>query len=109
MLRANMKKQENLNALDRALLRVSAPIEYGAATLSRGISSIASHYVYLVDTKKDNERLSYDNARLRENVHRLEQAQTENQDLRRLLQLRENTPRDTISARGGRKDVKEIL
>ncbi len=32
MLRANMKKQENLNALDRALLRVSAPIEYGAAS-----------------------------------------------------------------------------
>ena len=109
MLRANMKKAENLNALDRALLRVSAPIEYGAATLARGISSVISDYVYLVDVKKDNARLAYDNARLRENVHRLEQAQTENQDLRRLLQLRENTPGETISALVVGKDFNEFF
>jgi rod shape-determining protein MreC len=109
MLRANMKRQENLNALDRALLRVSAPIEYGAATLARGISSIISDYVYLVDVKQDNSRLAYDNARLRENVHRLEQAQAENQDLRRLLQLRENTPGETISALVVGKDFNEFF
>jgi rod shape-determining protein MreC len=109
MLRANMKKQENLNALDRTLLRISAPIEYGAATLARGISSIVSDYVYLVDVKQDNSRLAYDNARLRENVHRLEQAQAENQDLRRLLQLRENTPGETISALVVGKDFNEFF
>ncbi len=109
MLRANMKKQENLNALDRALLRVSAPIEYGAATLARGISSIVSDYVYLVDVKQDSSRLAYDNARLRENVHRLEQSQAENQDLRRLLQLRENTPGETISALVVGKDFNEFF
>jgi len=109
MLRANMKKQENLNALDRALLRVSAPIEYGAATLARGLSSIVSDYVYLVDVKKDNARLAYDNARLRENVHRLEQAQAENQDLRRLLQLRDTTAGETISALVVGKDFNEFF
>ena len=109
MLRANMKKQENLNALDRALLRVSAPIEYGAATMARGISSIIGDYVYLVDVKQDNARLAYDNARLRENVHRLEQAQAENQDLRRLLQLRENTAGETISALVVAKDFNEFF
>jgi rod shape-determining protein MreC len=109
MLRANMKKSENLNAIDRALLRVSAPIEYGAATLARGISSIVSDYVYLVDVKKDNARLSYDNARLRENVHRLEQAQAENQDLRRLLQLRDSTPGETVSALVVGKDFNEFF
>ena len=45
-LRANMKKPENLNAFDRALLRVSAPIEYAAATLARGASDVFSDYVY---------------------------------------------------------------
>ena len=109
MLRANMKKPENLNALDRALLRVSAPIEYGAATLARGVSSVISDYVYLVDVKKDNARLAYDNARLRENVHRLEQAEAENQDLKRLLQLRENTPGETISALVVGKDFNEFF
>ncbi len=109
MLRANMKKPENLNALDRALLRVSAPIEYGAATLARGVSSIIGDYVYLVDVKQDNARLSYDNARLRENVHRLEQAQVENQDLHRLLQLRENIAGETISALVVGKDFNEFF
>jgi rod shape-determining protein MreC len=108
-LRANMKKPENLNAIDRAFLRVSAPIEFAASSIARGISNLASDYVYLVDVKKDNERLAYDNARLRENVHRLEQQQIENQQLRRLLQLREATPGDTVSAQVVGKDINEFF
>ncbi len=109
MLRANMKKPENLNALDRVLLRISAPIEYGAATMARGVSSVWGDYIYLVDVKKDNDRLSYDNARLHEDVHRLEQAQAENQQLRRLLQLRESTPGETVSALVVGKDFNQFF
>jgi rod shape-determining protein MreC len=108
-LRANMRRPESLNALDRALLRVSAPIEFAASSVARGLSNLFSDYVYLVDVKKDNERLSYDNARLRENVHRAEQAQTENRELRRLLQLREATPGDTVSAQVVGKDFTEFF
>ena len=36
-LRTNMKKPESLNALDRAILRVSAPVEFGASSLARGV------------------------------------------------------------------------
>lgn len=103
-LRANMRKPENLNAMDRAVLRVSAPIEFGASSLARGVSNVWDSYVYLVDVKTDNERLAYENARLRETVHRLEQTQTENQDLRRLLQLREGIPGDLVSAQVVAKD-----
>lgn len=108
-LRANMKRPENLNAMDRAFLRVSAPIEFAASSVARGLSNLFGDYVYLVDVKKDNERLSYDNARLRENVHRLEQQQIENQQLRRLLQLRESTPGDTVSAQVVGKDFTEFF
>src|SRR5262245_9433577 len=93
-----MKRPENLNAVDRAILRVSAPIEFGASSLARGLSNLLSDYFFLVDVKKDNERLAYDNARLQERVHKLDQQQVENQQLRRLLQLREATPGDTVSA-----------
>ena len=108
-LRSNMKRPENLNALDRALLRVSAPIEFAASSIARGVSNLFGDYVYLVDVKKDNERLAYDNARLRENVHRLEQAQVENRELRRLLQLREATPGDTVSAQVVGKDSTQFF
>lgn len=108
-LRANMKKPENLNAMDRAILRVSAPIEFAASSLARGVSNVWGDYVYLVDVKADNDRLAYDNARLRENIHKLEQQQAENQQLRRLLQLRETTPGDTVSAQVVGKDFTEFF
>lgn len=108
-LRANMKAPSSLNALDRTLLRISAPIEFAAASLARGISNIWESYVYLVDVKADNERLAYDNARLREQVHHLEQKEAENRELRRLLQLRESTPGDLVSAQVIGKDFTEFF
>ncbi len=108
-LKASMKKPESLNALDRVILRISAPIQFGASTLARGVSNIWGDYVYLVDVKADNQRLAYDNARLRENVRRLEQQQVDNQELRRLLQLRETLPGDTISAQVVGKNFTEFF
>lgn len=108
-LRANMKRPENLNALDRIILRISAPIEFAASSLARGVSNVWESYVYLVDVKADNERLAYDNARLREQVHRLEQKDVENRDLRRLLQLRESLPGDQVSAQVVGKDFTEFF
>jgi rod shape-determining protein MreC len=108
-LRANMKRPENLNGLDRVVLRISAPIEFAASSLARGVSNLWESYVYLVDVKADNERLSYENARLREQVHRLEQKETENRELRRLLQLRESLPGDLVSAQVVGKDFTEFF
>lgn len=108
-LRANMKRPENLSAIDRVVLRVSAPVEFAAARLARGVSSAWGSYVYLVDVKQDNERLAYDNARLRETVHRLEQKEVENRELRRLLQLRESLPGDLVSAHVTGKDFTEFF
>lgn len=104
-LRANMKARgkdnkepPTLNAVDRVVLRVSAPIEFAASSLARGISNAWESYVYLVDVKADNDRLAYENARLREQVHRLEQKETENRELRRLLQLKQSIPGELVSA-----------
>jgi rod shape-determining protein MreC len=108
-LRANMRRPENLNGLDRAVLRISAPIEFAASSLARGVSNLWESYVYLVDVKADNERLGYENARLREQAHRLEQKEVENRELRRLLQLRESLPGDLVSAQVVGKDFTEFF
>lgn len=109
LLRANMKNPGEQNALDRAILRVSAPIEFGAATLARGTSNVLSDYFLLVGIKQDNERLHYENARLREQIRKLEQSQAENQSLRRLLQLREATPGGSVTAQVVGKDFTEFF
>lgn len=108
-LRANVKRPENLNGMDHALLQVSAPIEFVVASGARGISNFFSDYIYLVDVKGENERLSYENARLREQVHKLERAEAENRELRKLLQLKEGTPGDTVSAQVVGTDITEFF
>lgn len=108
-LSSNMRDPSKLNALDRVILRISAPIEFAASSVARGLSNVWESYVYLVDVKEDNERLAYDNARLREQVHHLEQKETENRELRRLLQLRESIPGDLVSAQVIGKDFTEFF
>ena len=108
-LKANMKAPENQGPMDRAISRVSAPIELAAATIARGIGDVWNDYVYLVEVKRDNERLAYDAARLREQVHALEQAQVENRQLRRLLQLKDVTAGETVSAQVVGKDFTEFF
>jgi rod shape-determining protein MreC len=108
-LRANIKKPENLNAMDRAILRISTPIEFFTSSIARGISNVWEGYIYLVDVKEKNAELTYENARLRDQVHRLEQAQAENQQLRRLLQMKEATEGDLVSAQVTGKDFTEFF
>jgi rod shape-determining protein MreC len=104
VLKANMKAPENQSAMDRAILRVSAPVEVAAATVARGVGGVWDDYVYLVDVKQDSERLAYENARLREQLHALQQAQVENRQLRRLLQLKDVMPGEVVSAQVVGKD-----
>jgi rod shape-determining protein MreC len=109
VLKVNMKSPENLGPTDRWILRLSAPIEGVAATVAHGIGSVYDDYIYLVDVRRDNERLSYDNARLREQVHSLETLQADNRQLRRLLQMKEATPGETVSAQVVAKDFTEFF
>jgi rod shape-determining protein MreC len=108
-LRANMKKPDQLGAMDRVILQISAPIEFGASSIARGISNVVTDYVYLVDVKKDNERLSYENARLKEQVRKLDQREQENHELRRDLQLKQSIQGDLVSAQVIGKDFTEFF
>ncbi len=109
ILKANMRSPESQNAMDRWIVRVSSPIEVAAATVARGVSSVWNDYVYLVDVKRDNARLEYDNARLREQVHSLEQAEVESRQLKRLLQRKDSTSGEAVSAEVVAKDFTEFF
>ena len=109
VLRSNLRTPEERGAADRAILRITAPIEYASSSISRALSGLLSDYVYLVDVKADNERLTYENARLRESVRKLERDGFENRELRRLLQLREATTGELVSAQVTAKDFTEFF
>ena len=97
-LRASMRDPKQVSGPDKVIVRIAAPVQYAAATLARGISSLWGDYIYLVDVKEDNKRLASQNARLGERVRKLEALEEENRRLRRLLELRTNLRSDAVSA-----------
>ncbi len=104
-LRASIRDPRKLSWFDSVVLRVAAPIQWAAAALARGVSSLWGDYVYLVEVKADNQRLAYENARLADRVRHLEQADVDARRLRRLLGLREAVPGDFVSAQVVAKDL----
>jgi rod shape-determining protein MreC len=108
-LRANIRNPEDMSAIDRAIMRISAPIQYVSSALARGISNLFGDYVYLVDVKVDNNKLAYENARLAARVRDLTAAEGENRRLRRLLGLRDTIAAETVSAVVISKDTTEYF
>src|SRR5688572_7830596 len=98
-----------MSFLDRTLLTLSAPIEYTFAFLARGVSNLVGEYVYLVDVKRDNDRLSYDNARLEAKINQLSAIEAENRRFRRLLGLRDRVRSETVSAQVISKDTTDYF
>ena len=108
VLKSNVRDQRKLNALDRLVLRVSAPLQYVGTLIGRGISNVVGSYVYLVDVKKENERLGHENAGLRERVRKLEPMESENRRLRALLGLKEQLGPEALTAQVIAKDGTEF-
>lgn len=105
VLRANLKDPSRTNAFDRAILEASAPIQFGTTQFAQGVSALLQEYVYLVEVKRDNDRLRAENARLHEDNYRLASSATENRRLRRLLQLRDELRGNLLSAQVIGKEV----
>src|SRR6185436_17562622 len=100
---------EDVHPIDRALLRLSAPVEFFASAMARSVSSLLSVYVYLVDVKEDDNKLAYENSRLHDEVRRLSAAEAESRRLRRLVGLRETAKAETVSAVVIAKDITEYF
>ena len=97
-MRANIRRPEETSFIDRTLLTLSAPIEYTFSALARGVSGLIAEYVYLVDVKRDNNRLVYKSSRLQAKLGQLSAIEAENRRLRRLLGLRDRIGTETVSA-----------
>jgi rod shape-determining protein MreC len=108
-LRASIRKPEDLNVVDQTVLKVAAPFEYMASAMARFVTRVVGDYVYLVDVKADNNKLSYENGRLRADVRRLMDAEAENRRLKRILGLRQTVPDETVSAVVIGKDTTEYF
>jgi rod shape-determining protein MreC len=97
-LRANLAASDHLNWLDRAILRISAPLQAGITGLARAVGGVWTRYVALVHVKADNARLADENARLRAELVAANSNAARASDLEKLLGLRGQLARETIAA-----------
>lgn len=98
-LRANLKSPTNLNSLDRAILRLSAPIQSALTWAARGIAGGWSRYVWLVGVEEKNRQLSDENAQLRSELGRLQHDNARALELEKLVGLAGRVTAPAISAR----------
>ncbi|HTM44157.1 MAG TPA: rod shape-determining protein MreC [Polyangiaceae bacterium] len=109
VLRATIRRPDQVNTVDRAILRVTAPVAYIASAFARQVSSLIGEYVYLVDVKADNDKLAYENSRLRAQVRDLAHQGEESERLKQLLGLRDELGEETVSAVVMGKDTTEYF
>lgn len=99
VLRANRKQPWDLNWLDRAVLFVTAPVESVLTGSMRSVARAWRDYVWLVDVKRDGERVAAENLRLRGELARARLVEARVADLEATLGLKAQLPADTLAAR----------
>lgn len=99
VLRASLRHPEDQGTLDRAVLRVSAPLQAGTSWVVDRLGSAWSRYVALIDVEDENAELRADNERLRRELAAMARKAFDVEALEDIAQLRRETSADTIGAR----------
>jgi rod shape-determining protein MreC len=95
----SLRQQDETSFLESVVLRATGPVQ---SVLDQVISNIADtwgHYLYLVDTAEENDRLVEENRSLRAVLTKSDEVRLENERLRLLLDFKEAQEIETLSAR----------
>ena len=95
---AHAKRGRDLNAVDRAVLTATAPVERGLSRVIMGVSGAWYGYVALREAHQENRRLHQDNRTLQQSVLQLVEAQAENDRLRKMIGFAETAPTPVMTA-----------
>lgn len=99
VLQASLKKPEDLNSFDQAVLRVSSPLQAAVSWVVEGVGGLWDRYVWLVDVEEENDELRQENRQLRHELAQAKRRAADVEILEELVELRRRTPADTIGAR----------
>lgn len=99
ILHAGLQHPSELNGFDRAVLRVSAPLQTGVSWVIEGIGSVWNDYVWLVDVEDENHELRQENRRLHQELAAARRLSSDTAVLERLVGLKRRTAAETVAAR----------
>jgi rod shape-determining protein MreC len=90
---ANAKEERDLNFFDKAVRRISAPLQEATRWVVDTTSDLWEDYVYLRDQRKVNAKLHSEVQKLRGIAQRAAELERENARLKRLLDLTDSWPK----------------
>ena len=96
---ANLQSRDDISGFDKAVLRVSSPLQALVSWVVEGIGGVWNRYVWLVDVAEENDELRADNQRLRHELALARRRATDTEVLEKLVGLRRRTPADSMGAR----------
>ena len=99
LLHANLRDPGRRNGVDRAVLRVSAPLQAGVSWLIYKVGGAWTGYVWLVDVEDENAELRDEVARLSGELAAAERRAADAETLAEMVKLRDKTLADTVAAR----------
>jgi len=98
ILRSSLREPTEQNGFDRAVLRISSPLQAAASWIVGGVGGLIHDYVWLVDVEDENDELRAVNLRLREELGQLRGVSVDLETMEELLDLKRNTQAETASA-----------
>ncbi|MBT8495374.1 MAG: rod shape-determining protein MreC [Deltaproteobacteria bacterium] len=99
ILHAGLRDPADLNGFDRAVLRVSSPLQAGVSWVVEGVGSVWNKYVWLIDVEDENRELRTENQRLRNQLAAARRMSSDSDVLERLVGLKRRTAAETVAAR----------
>lgn len=96
---ASGRKERDPNFIDRTVLALSTPVQSALTWAIDGGADTWRSYAWLRGLRDQNEQLSAENGKLREQLNGLVETRAENERLRKLLTFAENTVGREIPAR----------
>jgi rod shape-determining protein MreC len=87
------------SGFDRAIVRITAPLEAGVSWIVEGIGGLWERYVAVVGVAAENRELRADNDKLREQLGAMARKAYDTAALEDLAVIKRRTPADTIGAR----------
>ncbi len=94
----NLRHKESTSFFERSVLRLSAPFQKALDNSREYFVDLKDHYIWLVDTAYENDRLKKENHRLRGELLRYEEIRLANERLRDLLNFVEETGVEAVPA-----------
>ena len=99
ILHTSLKSPDQLNPIDRGLLKITGPVQGGVMALIQGVHSGWRRYIYLVGVEQHNEQLKQQNLKLKVAVEAARRDLERLRNYEKLLGFRKAREVETVGVR----------